>query len=212
MNDILKKVFAWMCAGLLLTFATGYIVSINSNMVERIFTPSNVLILAIIEIVLVLFLSIRVTKMNPTTARIMFLLYSFVTGLTFSSIFIAYEMSSIISIFLITAVVFGILSFLGYTTNIDLSKFGIYLTIGLFAIIIVAIINIFIGSSTLDMAISCISIFIFLGFTAYDIQKINQLSNYIDEDNLAIYGALQLYLDFINIFIDLLRLFGNSRD
>ena len=212
MNNILKKVFAWMCAGLLVTFATGYIVSINSNMIGKIFTPSSVIILGIVEIALVLFLSIRITKMNPTTARIMFLLYSFVTGLTFSSVFIAYDMSSITIVFLITAILFGILSLIGYTTTADLTKLGTYLMIGLFAIIITSIINIFIGNTTIEIVICSISIIIFLGITAYDIQKIKQMSGYIEDDNLAIYGALQLYIDFINLFLDLLRLFGNSRD
>ena len=212
MNDVLKKVYGWMSIGLLLTFVTAYVVASSSNMINAIFNSSLVWILPIIEIILVIYLSVRVTKMNPTTARIVFLIYSFVTGLTFSTIFITYEMASIVYVFLITALVFGALAFVGYTTKVDLTKAGTYLMIGLFGIIICALINLFIGNGMFEIIICSISILIFLGFTAYDVQKINQLSNYIEEDNLAIYGALTLYLDFINIFIDLLRLFGKGRD
>lgn len=210
MSDILKKVFGWMFIGLLVTFVTGYVVSINPNMFYSMI--NSYFLLAIIEIVLVIILSARIAKMNPLTARIMFMLYSFVSGLTFSSIFVVYQIPSIMIVFLITSLIFGILSFIGYTTNVDLTKIGTYLFVGLIAIIIASIINIFVGNGTFEIIVCSISILIFLGFTAYDIQKIKALENVIDDDNLAIYGALQLYLDFINIFIDLLRLFGGSRD
>ena len=210
MNDLLKKVFAWMSFGLLVTFATGYVVSANENMFYSMI--HSYILLAIIELVLVIVLSARITKMSPTSARILFILYSFVSGLTFSSIFVVYEMSSIIFVFLITAVAFAILAFLGYKTNIDLTKFGTYLMIALFAIIICALINMFVGGSIFAIIICSISILVFMGFTAYDVQKILSLQGEIEEANLAIYGALQLYLDFVNLFLDLLRLFGNSRD
>lgn len=211
-SDILKKVFLWMTVGLLITFATGYVVSVNPNMIERIFSSSIYIILAIIELALVIILSARITKMNPTTARVLFILYSFVTGLTFSSIFIVYEISSIIYVFLITAIIFGILSLIGYSTNIDLTKFGTYLMMALIAILLSTIINIFIGNGTFEIIVCIISILVFLGFTAYDVQKIRRLSNYYDEDSIAIIGALELYLDFINIFLDLLRLFAKNDD
>ncbi len=210
MNDLLKKVFGWMSAGLLVTFATAYIVANNVNMFYSMI--NNYLLLAIIEIVLVIVLSARITKISPTSARILFLLYSFVSGLTFSSIFVVYKISSIIYVFLITSIVFALLALLGAKTKVDLTKFGTYLMIALFAIIICAIINMFVGGSEFAMIICSISILVFMGFTAYDVQKILSLQNIIDEDNLAIYGALELYLDFINLFIDLLRLFGSSRD
>ena len=210
MNDLLKKVFGWMSIGLLVTFATGYIVAANVNMFYSMI--SHYLLLGIIEIGLVLILSARITSMSPTKARIYFLLYSFVSGLTFSSIFVVYEMSSIVFVFLIAAVAFAILAFLGYKTNIDLTKFGTYLMISLFAIIICALINMFVGGETFSIIICSISILVFMGFTAYDVQKILSLQGTIEEDNLAIYGALQLYLDFINLFLDLLRLFASRND
>lgn len=212
MNDLLKKVFAWMFLGLLITFATGIFVTTNENMLANIFSTGMYIVLVIVEIILVVVLSARIAKLNPTTARILFILYSFVTGLTFSSVFIAYKLESVMFVFLITAVLFGLLSVIGYTTKLDLTKFGTYLFIMLIGIVICSIINIFIGGSTLTLIICVLSLIVFMGFTIYDVQKIDQMSGMISEDNLAIFGALQLYLDFINIFIDLLRLFGKGND
>lgn len=212
MNKILSKVFAWMFIGLLITFLTGYYVSLNQIALAKIFSGYTYIIIAIIEFALVIYLSARITKMNPTTARICFLLYSFITGITFGGIFIVYEITSIIYTFLITAVVFGICALVGKTTKLDLTKIGSYLIIGLFGVILCSIVNIFIKSSGFEMLLSIVTVIIFLGLTAYDIQKIQRLEGVIPEENLPIYGALELYLDFINIFIELLKLFGKAKD
>ncbi len=213
LNNVFKKVYTWMFIGLLLTFATGYFVSTNENMVYKIYSTSLYWILAVIEIILVIVLSARIGKMNITTSRIMFLTYSFVSGLTFSSIFIAYNMSSIIFVFLISALLFLIFAILGYVTKLDLTSVGTFLLMALIGIVICSIINIFVGNGTFEIVICSISILIFLGFTAYDVNKIKQLQDiYPDEDSLAIVGALELYLDFINIFLDLLRIVANNRD
>lgn len=212
MNNILSKVFAWMFIGLLITFLTGYYVSLNQIALAKIFSGYTYIIIAVIEFALVIYLSTRITKMNPTTARICFLLYSFITGITFGGIFIVYEITSIIYTFLITAVVFGICALVGKTTKLDLTKIGSYLIIGLFGVILCSIVNIFIKSSGFEMLISIVTVIIFLGLTAYDIQKIQRLEGVIPEENLPIYGALELYLDFINIFIELLKLFGKAKD
>lgn len=213
LNNVFKKVYMWMFIGLLLTFATGYFVSTNENMVYKIYSTSLYWILAVIEIVLVIVLSARIGKMNITTSRIMFLTYSFVSGLTFSSIFIAYNMSSIIFVFLISALLFLIFAILGYVTKLDLTSVGTFLLMALIGIVVCSIINIFVGNGTFEIVICSISILIFLGFTAYDVNKIKQLQDiYPDEDSLAIVGALELYLDFINIFLDLLRIVANNRD
>lgn len=212
-NKIYSKVFLWMFIGLLITFATGYIVSTNENILYNVFSKGTYFILIIIELVLVIVLSAKITKMKTTTARIIFILYSFITGLTFGSIFVAYKITSIITIFLIAAILFGLFAILGYISKIDLTKFSTYLFMVLLGMIICIVINMIVKNSVFDLLISCISLVIFLGFTAYDIQKIKKISNIIDnEDNFVIIGALELYLDFINIFLDLLRLFGNSRD
>ena len=126
-NKLLSKSFLWMCIGLLVTFVTGFGISMNERMLENIFGGSGFWILVILEFVLVIVLSARVMKMNPTTAKICFILYSFVSGLTFSSIFVVYELTSIIMIFLVSAIIFGIMAFIGYTTKVDLSRVGFYL-------------------------------------------------------------------------------------
>ena len=140
------------------------------------------------------------------------LFYTFLTGLTFSFIFVAYEMSSIIFIFLVTAILFGIFAIIGKFTKMDLSRIGTYLFMGLLGILILYVVNIFIANETLDMVACIISIVIFLGYIAYDVQRILRSDYQIEDRNLAIIGAFSLYLDFINIFIDLLNLFGNSKD
>ncbi|MBR1679796.1 MAG: Bax inhibitor-1/YccA family protein [Bacilli bacterium] len=210
-NKIMSKVFGWMFIGLMISFATGYVVSLNPTMIENVFGGAW-WILLIAELGIVIFLSARIAKMSPTTAKVSFLLYSFVSGLTFSSIFIVYEMSSIIFVFLITGLIFGIFALIGYTTNIDLMKLRTYLFMGLLAIIICSIVNLFIGSSGFNTVLSLLTVVIFIGYTAYDVQKVRRLyeENALPEDNLAIYGALELYLDFINLFIHLLDLLGKD--
>jgi FtsH-binding integral membrane protein len=212
MNKILSKVFTWMFTGLLITFLTGYYVSLNEVALAKILSGYTYLFIAIIEFILVIYLSARITKMSPTTARICFLLYSFMTGITFASIFIVYEITSIVYTFLITAVVFGICALIGKTTKVDLTRISSYLVIGLFAVILCSIINIFLKSTGFEMLISIVTIIIFLGLTAADIQKIQRLEGIIPEENLPIYGALELYLDFINIFIELLKFFEKAKD
>lgn len=209
-KTIFAKVFLWMFFGLLLTFGTGYFVSTNENMLYSIFTKGYYWFFLIAELVAVIFLSARIQKMKPMTAKITFLLYSFLTGLTFSTIFVVYALDSVLYVFLISAIVFGIFAMIGFFTHMDLTKIGTYLMMGLLAVIALLVFNLFIPSDSFQIFISIISILVFLGFTAYDVQKIKQLEFTMEEDNLAIYGALQLYLDFINIFLDLLRLFGKD--
>ena len=214
MNNVLSKSFLWMAIGLLVTFATGYVVSINENMLMNVFGGSGYVIFIIIEFLLVIILSARVMSMKPTVAKICFILYSFISGLTFSAIFVVYELESIMYIFLITAFIFAIMAFIGKTTKVDLTKIGTYFFIGLIAVIIVSLLNVLIfKSSALSLGISILVIILFIAVTAYDVQKIMRLSEAdLPEDNIAICGALSLYLDFINIFIELLRIFGKGRD
>lgn len=213
MNKLLPKTFLWMFIGLIVTFVTGYVVSVNTRMLETIFEGAGFWIIIILEFALVIFFSARVHKMSPTTAKICFLLYSFVSGLTFSSVFVVFKISSVMYVFLIAALVFGIFGALGYTTKLDLSKIGTYLMMGLFAVIICALINMFIDSSTFDLIVSIIALVIFFGFTAYDIHKMKTLSDAgVDNDVVAINGAFELYLDFINIFLHLIQIVGDAKD
>lgn len=213
-NKLMSKVFLWMTLGLIVTFATGYFVSINEKMVLNIFQAGIHWVLMIVELGLVFFLSARLTRMSGTSAKIFFLLYSFVSGLTFSSIFIVYNLMSIFYVFIIAAIIFAIFGAIGYFTNLDLTKLGTFLLMALIAVIICMIINIFVSSSQFDFIISVLSILVFIGFTAYDVQKVKRLAEESDipEDNLAIIGALELYLDYINIFLHLLSLIGDSKD
>lgn len=202
----------WMFIGLLVTFITGIYTSTNVDALEVIFNKNGYWILLIVELGLAIFLSARIHKMSPTTARICYLLYTFFTGLTFSSIFIVYKIESIMLVFLVTAILFLIFAIIGKTTKVDLTKISTILLMALLGVIVCTIINIFLQNSTFDMILSGISVLIFLGFIAYDIQKIKRLDGWVNEENLAVIGAFELYLDFINIFLDLLNLFGNSKD
>ena len=213
MNQLLSKTFLWMFVGLIVTFLTGYIVSINENMLLSIFGGPLFWLIIILEFALVIYFSARVYKMKPITAKICFLLYSFVSGLTFSSVFVGFEISSVMYVFLIAAVVFAIFGAIGYFVNIDLNKISTFLIMGLLAIIICSFVNLFLANTTFDLIVSIIALIIFFGFTAYDIQKVKILSNAgMNNDVVAINGAFELYLDFINIFVHLLSIIGNSRD
>lgn len=213
-SKIMPKVFGWMFIGLLLTFVTGYYVSVHPFTAEKLMSGNTYLILAIVEIILVLVLAARITKMQPTTAKIVFIIYSVLSGLTFSSIFLTYKFESIIYVFLATSLLFGLFAFFGMVTKIDLTKIGSYFIIGLIGVIIVSVVNVFLHNSVVDLLISVVIVIIFVGLTAYDVQKIKRLesSGLIPIENLAIYGALELYLDFINIFVELLRIFGKNND
>ena len=181
-------------------------------MIYNIFATKFYWVIYIAEIVTVIVLSARILKMSKNGAIFGFLLYSFLSGLTFSSIFLTFKMSSIIFIFLITALVFLIFALIGYFTKINLTKLGTILFMGLIGILIASIINIFVQSQTFDLILVIIGIIVFIGYIAYDINKVKRLEGQIDEDKLSIIGALELYLDFINLFIRLLQLFGKSKD
>ena len=212
-DNLISKTFLWMCFGLLITFITGYFVAHNEVMLENIYGGWGYWIFVIVELLLVIVLSARIMRMKPATAKVCFLLYSFVSGLTFASIFVYYAIDSIMIIFLVAAIIFAVMAIIGYTANVDLTRIGTYLFFALVAVLVVALINIFIGSSMLAMIISIVCVLIFIGITAYDVQKIKMLENSgLPKENLAIYGALDLYLDFINLFIHLLSIFGKSRD
>lgn len=211
-NKIFSKIFFWMFIGLAITFGVGYYVSLNENMLFNVFSRYYIFFV-IAEIAVVIWLSARINKMQPTTAKILFCLYSFLTGLTFSAVFVVYQLMSIITVFGITSVIFLVFALIGQYTKIDLTKLGVYLFMTLIGIIICSLINIFVGSSSFDLLLTIIGLVVFIAYVAYDVQIIKrQLYHIENEDNFAIFGALQLYLDFINIFLKLIQLFGKSRD
>lgn len=212
-SSFFAKVYLWLFIGLMVTFVTGTVVASSPTMLELVFSGGFFLFIIIAELVTVIVLSARISKMSPVSAKIGFIFYSFLSGLTFSTIFLTYDIQSIMYVFLITSVILLVFSIIGYKTKMDLTKIGTFLLMLLFAIIIGTIINIFLGSSAVDTGLCIGSLIIFIIFIAYDVQKIKRLNESIpNNENVAIIGALELYLDFINIFIDLLRLFASNRD
>ena len=214
-SKFFTKVYLWMFIGLLLSTISSYFTFTNPAMNSFVYNAFGLIL--IIELIVVITFSLLRRKVSPMGAKIMFIVYSIISGLTLSSIFIVYKLSSIITVFLSAAVMFGLLALYGYFTNQDLTSFGKLLIFGLLAVVIMSIINIFVTSQSFDITISIISIIIFLGLTAWDMQNLKKIYYYYENDyealdKSAIYGALDLYFDFINIFLDLLRLFGKSRD
>jgi FtsH-binding integral membrane protein len=164
----------------------------------------------------VIFLSARINKMSPTTATLLFLLYSALTGVTIAPIFYAYTMGSIGTTFFITGGTFAAMALYGATTKRDLTGMGSMLIMGLIGIMLASIVNIFLGNGIVSLVISALGVLIFTGLTAYDVQAITRMANNVvtedDTQRFAIIGALKLYLDFINLFLYLLRFFGARRD
>ena len=211
-TQVYPKMFTWLFIGLLITFASGYALTLNEQLMIQVLAL-GILPIAIIEIVIALVLGIRLAKMHPLTMKILYIIYSILTGVTFSAILVALAVSSLISIFIITAIIFALLAFYGYTTKRDLTKIGTIALIALLAIIIAGILNIFIFKSTMfDTVLTMLGVLIFIAYIAYDVNKVKQLMLAIGEEKAAVYGAFQLYLDFINLFIRLLELFGKRRD
>lgn len=211
-NNLYSKMFMWMFVGLMITFLTGYYVSTNPNMLYNIFATKLYWVIFIAELITVVVLSARIMKMSKNGAIFGFLLYSFITGLTFSSIFVLFKMSSIMFVFLITAVLFLVFALIGYFTKTDLTKLGSILFMGLLGIILASLLNLIFKSESFDLVLIILGIIIFIGYIAYDINKIKRLEGMVDEDKLAIIGALDLYLDFLNLFIRLIQIFGKSND
>lgn len=215
---LMRKVYIWMTLALVITGFTAFGISSNPGLVYTIVT--NQLLfwgLIIAEFGLVIAISAGIRRLSIATATMLFVLYSVVNGATLSVIFLAYTMTSIASVFFITAGTFAAMAFIGYTTKADLTSLGKILFMALIGIIIATIVNFFLGSSMLDIIVSYIGVAIFVGLTAYDSQKIKNMlyeADSMDEgaQKIALLGSLSLYLDFINLFLMLLRIFGGNRD
>ena len=212
LNEMFSRVFKWMGIGLLVSFLTAYYISTNETMLFNIYSTGTYWFIIIVEFLLVIILSALINKLSYMSAIICYLLYCFVSGLTMSSICYVYELGSIFITFIATAVMFGVMAFIGHKTEKDLSKLGTILLFTLIPVIIVSIINIFIGSTALEFILSIVIVLIFCGITAYDMQNIKKLyyAGY-DQDKLGIIGALELYLDYINIFIQMIQFIGKER-
>jgi hypothetical protein len=211
-NDVFKKTFQWMFMGLLITGLISWFVY-SSELYIDIVLGGYFNILLIAELIVVVVFSFMLKKCSPTVAGIMFFTYAILNGITFSVIFAIYQLTSITILFFAAAAIFGIMALYGYRTDKDLSIFMPLLFTTLIIGIIVSLINLFIGNSLVEIIVSWVMLLVFSGITAYDIQKIKLLnsSDYLDKSKIHIYGALSLYLDFINIFLRLLSIFGRRR-
>ena len=215
---VIRNVYLWMTLGLLVTAGAA---------LSTIFTPFGVLVFSNIyvfygmligELVLVVSLTAAIKKLTPALAGIFFFLYAALNGVTLSIIFLVYDLGSIATAFFVASALFGAMSLIGYSTKKDLSNWGSYLLMGLIGLIIASVVNIFVGGSGLDWLVSIVGVVLFLALTIYDTQRIKRMtiqSMVIGDEAVAmkmgIIGALNLYLDFINIFLFLLRLLGGRR-
>ena len=219
-NDYVRSVYNWMCIGLALTGFVAFYVSTNETILRLVFSNSLIFFgLIIAQLALVFAVAGMVTRMSAGTATALFVVYSTLNGVLFSFIFQAYTSASIFSTFFICAGTFLACSIYGWITKRDLTSLGGFLFMGLIGIIIASVVNWFVRSSAMSMVVSYIGVFVFVGLTAYDTQKIKNmaLAQPAGLDGAvirkgAILGALSLYLDFINLFLMLLRIFGQSRD
>ncbi len=213
--SVMRRVYGKMFLGLLVTAITSLLVLTNETLMT-LFLSSRItfFILAIAELGLVFYLSARIDKLQPATATALFYLYAVLNGVTLTPIFLIYTGSSIALTFGITSVTFGAMCLYGYVTKQDLSKMGAILFMALIGLILCTIVNLFLHSSTMNWIISLAGVAIFVGLTAWDTQNIKRMVEVADPGQtgkIATLGALSLYLDFINLFIYLLRIFG-SRD
>jgi len=219
-NDFVRSVYNWMFIGLALTGFMAYFVSTNEAILHLIYGNRLVFFgLIIAELALVFSIAGMVNRMSASTATALFVIYSVLNGVTLSFIFLAYARASIVSTFFICSATFLACSIYGWTTKKDLTSLGGFLVMGLIGIIIASLVNMFIRSSAMSMVVSYIGVIVFVGLTAYDTQKLKNMA-VTQPTNLdgavvrkgAILGALSLYLDFINLFLMLLRIFGGNRN
>jgi FtsH-binding integral membrane protein len=212
---LMRKVYVWMTLALIITGVTAYGVANSPGVINAIYSNSAIMWgLIIAELALVIGISAAINRLSLATATLLFVLYSAINGVVLSSIFLVYTTSSIASVFFITAGTFAVMAFVGYTTKADLTSLGKILLMALIGLIIASLVNVFFLKSTgFDLIVSYVGVLIFVGLTAYDSQKIKQMLMMAPDagessQKLALLGALSLYLDFINLFIYLLRILG----
>jgi FtsH-binding integral membrane protein len=215
-QSVMQQVYLWMTAGLLLTGAISSMLASNEVLLGMVLNPIVFIGLFVVELGLVLAISAFINKMSPALATGLFILYAALNGITLTPIFITYTSASIATAFFTTAGMFAALTLYGSVTKRDLSGMGRFLLMALFGLCIATIVNIFLRNGIMDLVISIFGVLIFAGLTAYDTQRLNQIaSQAMSEDDIgrfSIMGALTLYLDFINLFLYLLRLFGKRND
>lgn len=213
---LMRKVYLWMTMALVITGLCAWGTATSPSMVQLVYgNRAAIWVLFIAELGLVFYTTARINRLSLTTATTLFILYSALNGVTLSSIFMVYAMTSIAKVFFITAGTFGVMALYGSVTKTDLSRFGNLFLMALFGLIIATLANLFIKSSGFDLILSYVGVVLFVGLTAWDSQQIKRalsLQAGMDESaqKVALLGALELYLDFINLFLYLLRIFGRS--
>ncbi len=217
-SALMRKVYTWMALALVITGVTAYGVASSPTLVQTLYTSNGLMLgLIIAELVLVFAISGAINRLSLGTATLLFIIYSILNGAMLSSIFVIYDPMVIAKVFFITAGTFGATAFYGYTTKKDLTSLGKILFMALIGLIIATLVNLFLKSSGFDYILSYVGVAIFTGLTAWDSQKIKQmLQTQYDmsegAQKLALLGALTLYLDFINLFLYLLKIFGSNKD
>ena len=215
LRDYMLRIYNYMASGLALTGIVAYVFA-NSGMYAQVAATPLIWVIMLAPLGLVMWLSFGIERMQASTAQVLFWVFATLMGLSLASIFKAFTGESIARVFFITAGTFGAMSLYGYTTQRDLTRWGSFLFMGLIGIILAGLVNIFLQSSALQFAISVIGVIVFVGLTAYDTQQIKESYFAYDDGQTAgkkaIMGALRLYLDFINLFLMLLQLFGTRRE
>jgi uncharacterized protein len=211
-NSAMGRVYANMALAVITSMVVSGLVASSPGLMALLFGTALKWVVMFLPLVAILAASFAYERMSKGQLQIFLHGFAAIMGLSFATIFVVFNMGSIVSAFMAAAVLFAVMSFYGYFTKKDLSSWGSFLMVGLIAIIIASIINIFIGSTVMQMVISAIAIIVFLGLTAYDTQNIRQIVSYDNDGKMEVWGALSLYLNFINIFLSLLQLFGQRND
>lgn len=221
-RKFMANVFMWMFVALAISAVAAYLFSHDQSLSQLVFNPETGkrtglgTIVTFAPLAFILIMSFGMNKIAYPVLLVLFVAFAAMMGISLSSIFLVYSPALISKVFLITSLVFGVMAVAGYTTHQDLTKFGSIMIIGLFGIIIASVVNVFMHSAQMDYIISYIGVAVFVGLTAYDVQRIKRIGEGLEygdasASKLAIMGALSLYLDFINLFIMLLRIFGGGR-
>ena len=215
LQAIMRQVYTWMVLGMLITTVVAYVTT-STSLIDLATNPIILLIAVLAEFGLVLVISRGLDRLSSGTATMLFMLYAALNGFTLSMLLLAFSIASVFLAFAATAALFGVMSIIGYTTKVDLSRMGTYLMMGVIGLIIAMVINLFLSSSLLDTLISMAGVLIFTALTAYDTQRIGRMAAQMSINGDAalkfgIFGALKLYLDFINMFLFVLRLTGRRR-
>jgi len=211
-NTAMSRVYGHMGLAVVTSMIVSFLIGTSPALMAFFFTGAMKWIVIFAPLVAVLAVSFAWEKFSKSALTAFLHGFAALMGLSFATIFVAFKMGSIVSAFMSAAVLFGVMSLYGYFTKKNLDTIGQYLFVGLIAIVIASIVNIFIGSSLFQMVISAMAVIVFLGLTAYDTQKIRELVSVDNDGRAEVMGALTLYLDFINLFLSLLQIFGGRRE